>query len=173
MAPAHNRPEAYIWARYMAIENMAAFGTSLDGADPRAGDWGLCKTAYEKDSCGFGLIASLDDRASHWVLQTAISSLNRLTHRGAIATDGKTGDGCGLLIKQPTAFLRAAAAESGLTLSYLFAAGLVFLNRDSGLAAHARRILTEQLQLEKLQVAGFRALPVVHPACGSESLETF
>ena len=67
----------------MAIENMAAFGTSLDGADPRAADWGLCKAAYEKDSCGFGLIASLDDHASHWVLQTAISSLNRLTHRGA------------------------------------------------------------------------------------------
>jgi len=34
-------------------------------------------------------------------------------HRGAVAADGKTGDGCGLLIKQPTAFLRAAAKESG------------------------------------------------------------
>src|SRR6202044_3315759 len=108
----------------------SSYLTSLDGADPRRGDWGLCRAAYEKDSCGFGLIASLDDRASHWVLQTAISSLNRLTHRGAIAADGKTGDGCGLLIKQPTAFLRAAAVESGLTLGPLFAAGLV-LDRKS------------------------------------------
>src|ERR1700730_11471493 len=156
----------------MAID-PAAFNTSIDGVDPRSGDWGLCRAAYEKDSCGFGLIASLDDRASHWVLQTAISSLNRLTHRGAIAADGKTGDGCGLLIKQPTAFLRAAAAESGLKLAPLFAAGLVFLNRDSGLAARARKILTEQLQLEKLQVAGFRALPVEPEACGSEALKTF
>src|ERR1700723_1048918 len=144
----------------MAIENSAAFSTSLDGADPRAADWGLCKSAYEKDSCGFGLIASLDDRASHWVLQTAISSLNRLTHRGAIAADGKTGDGCGLLIKQPTAFLRAVAADAGLTLGPMFAAGLVFLNRDAVKAAHARAVLTEQLQIEKLQVAGFRALPI-------------
>src|ERR1700728_840605 len=108
----------------MAIENTAAFSTSLDGADPRREDWGLCKPAYERDSCGFGLIASLDDRASHWVLQTAISSLNRLTHRGAIATDGKTGDGCGLLIKQPTAFLRAAAGAAGIKLTQKFAAGL-------------------------------------------------
>src|SRR5271170_2759885 len=144
----------------MSERDNAAFETSLDGGDPRIGDWGLCRLAYEKDSCGFGLIASLDDQASHWVLQTAISSLNRLTHRGAIAADGKTGDGCGLLIKQPTAFLRAVAAESGLTLAPLFAAGLVFLNRDSATAAQARRILTEQLQLEKLQVAGFRSLPV-------------
>src|SRR4030088_2455078 len=121
--------------------DIAGLETSLNGRDPRIGDWGLYRSAYEKDSCGFGLIASLDDVASHWVLQTAISSLNRLTHRGAIAADGKTGDGCGLLIKQPTAFLRAAAQEAGLTLAPLFAAGLVFLNRDEAKAAHARKVL--------------------------------
>src|SRR6202167_1601618 len=156
----------------MDKRDSADLQTSLNGADPRIGNWGLCRAAYERDSCGFGLIASLDDRASHWVLQTAISSLNRLTHRGAIAADGKTGDGCGLLIKQPTAFLRAAAAESGFTLAPLFAAGLVFLNRDPSLTARARAVLTEQLQLEKLQVAGFRALPIDSQACGSEALKT-
>src|SRR6202034_3964245 len=108
----------------MVYRDNAALTTSLNGADPRIGDWGLCRSAYEKDSCGFGLIASLDDHASHWVLQTAISSLNRLTHRGAIAADGKTGDGCGLLIKQPTAFLRAAAGAAGIKLTQKFAAGL-------------------------------------------------
>ena len=112
----------------MTINDTDSYLTSLGGADPRLMDWGLCRTAYEKDSCGFGLIASLDDRASHWVLQTAISSLNRLTHRGAIATDGKTGDGCGLLIKQPTAFLRAVATEAGFELAPLFAAGLLRRN---------------------------------------------
>src|SRR5271156_2045808 len=124
----------------MPNRDNAEFTTSLNGADPRIGDWGLCRAAYERDSCGFGLVASLDDQASHWVVQTAISSLNRLTHRGAIAADGKTGDGCGLLIKQPTAFLRAAAAESGFNLGALFAAGLVFLSRDSASAANARRV---------------------------------
>src|SRR5271169_5467116 len=156
----------------MANADSAAFDTHLNGADPRLGDWGLCRAGYEKDSCGFGLIASLDDKASHWVLQTAVSSLNRLTHRGAIATDGKTGDGCGLLIKQPTAFLRSVAREAGLKLAPLFAAGLVFLNRDAAKAALARRILTEQLQLEKLELAGFRAMPTDAQACGSEALKT-
>ena len=46
---------------------------------------GLYKDAYERDSCGFGLIANLDDQPSHWLVRTAILSLNRLTHRGAIA----------------------------------------------------------------------------------------
>src|ERR1700675_757143 len=114
----------------MANKDSKAFNTSLNGADPRVGDWALCRASYEKDSCGFGLIASLDDQASHWVLETAISSLNRLTHRGAIATDGKTGDGCGLLIKMPTRFLREAAVEAGFSLTQRFAAGLVFLDPD-------------------------------------------
>src|ERR1700685_820460 len=98
-----------------------------ENSDPRSGARGLYRPAYERDSCGFGLIASLDDQASHWVVETAISSLNRLTHRGAIAADSKTGDGCGLLIKTPTRFLREAAAGAGLTLTFRFAAGLVFL----------------------------------------------
>ena len=146
--------------------------TSRNGVDPRLGDWGLCRAAYERDSCGFGLIASLDDTASHWVVETAISSLNRLTHRGAIAADGKTGDGCGLLIKKPTRFLRAAALEAGFKLTPLFAAGLVFLDRDPAVADHARRVLTEQMEREKLPVAGFRKLPVDASACGVEALKT-
>ena len=140
--------------------------------DPRASDWGLFRRSYERDSCGFGLIANLDDHPSHWLVQTAISSLNRLTHRGAIATDGKTGDGCGLLIKSPRGFLRAVAAESGILLDPLFAAGLVFLNRDEARAEQARRTLTAQLELEKLEVAGFRQVPTDPTACGSEALKT-
>ncbi len=151
---------------------MGGSDQSAGGTDPRACDWGLYRTAYERDSCGFGLIASLDDHASHWVVATAISSLNRLTHRGAIANDGKTGDGCGLLIKQPTAFLRAVAKESGFNLAPLFAAGLVFLNRDADKAARARKVLMEQLHNEQLTVAGFRTLPTDPSACGEEALKT-
>ena len=40
---------------------------------------GLYREAFEKDSCGFGLIANLDDRPSHWLVETAIASLGRAT----------------------------------------------------------------------------------------------
>ncbi|MDE2305224.1 MAG: glutamate synthase large subunit, partial [Gammaproteobacteria bacterium] len=141
-------------------------------ADPRTRDFGLYRRAYEKDSCGFGLIASLDDRPSHWIVANAISSLNRLTHRGAVAADGKTGDGCGLLLKMPGAFLRAVAAEQGFTLTTPFAAGLVFLSPDPAAAAHARAVLTETLVAEKCEVAGFREVPTDPNACGQQALKT-
>ncbi len=146
-------------------------GMRVEG-DPRATDWGLVRRDYERDACGFGLIASLDDQASHWVVQTAISSLNRLTHRGAIAADGKTGDGCGLLLKRPTTFLRAIAKERGFKLKPLFAAGNLFLNTDAGLARAARERLTAELAREDIQVAGFRPLDVDPNACGSEALKS-
>ena len=141
-------------------------------ADPRARDFGLYRPKYERDSCGFGLIASLDDHPSHWVVETAMSSLNRLTHRGAVAADGKTGDGCGLMIKMPVGFLRAVAADAGFALAPLFASGLVFLNRDPEKAEAARLVLAGELRREKLEVAGFRQVPTDPSACGDEALKS-
>jgi glutamate synthase (NADPH/NADH) large chain len=133
---------------------------------------GLYREAYERDSCGFGLIASLDDKPSHWLVQTAIASLNRLTHRGAIAEDGKTGDGCGLLLKKPEKFLRAIARDAKIKLSARFASGLVFLNPDAALAEAARTELKAQLEHEGLAVAGWRCMPIAPAACGPEAVKT-
>ena len=133
---------------------------------------GLYRESYEKDSCGFGLIASLDDQPSNWLVKTAISSLNRLTHRGAIAADGKTGDGCGLLLKKPEKFLRAIAKDSGIKLTRQFAAGVVFLNTNPHLAEAAKAQLNAQIENEGLIVAGWRVLPTDPQACGAEALKT-
>ena len=133
---------------------------------------GLYKDAYERDSCGFGLIANLDDQPSHWLVRTAITSLNRLTHRGAIAGDGKTGDGCGLLLKRPEGFLRAVAAEAGIELTEKFASGLIFLNRDPALAQAARAAVEAQLRRQGLDLAGWRIVPVSPEACGTQALKT-
>jgi len=67
---------------------------------------GLYRLDEFKDNCGFGLIAHLKGKPSHRLLQTGIEALTCMTHRGGIAADGKTGDGCGLLIQKPDTFLR-------------------------------------------------------------------
>ena len=133
---------------------------------------GLYKEAYERDSCGFGLIASLDDVASHWLVRTAMSSLNRLTHRGAVAADGKTGDGCGLLLKKPEGFLRAVAAAAGIALAERFASGLVFLAHEAEAARAARALLGAQLAQQGLELAGWRVVPTDASACGAEALKS-
>ncbi|MFW2374888.1 MAG: glutamate synthase central domain-containing protein, partial [Gammaproteobacteria bacterium] len=133
---------------------------------------GLYKSKFEKDSCGFGLIAQMDDKASHWLLETAVHALARLTHRGAIAADGKSGDGCGLLIKKPDSFLRTLAAEAQIDLADIYASGLIFLNQDAGLAEAGKKELENQLGLLGLEIAGWREVPINPQACGEESLRT-
>ena len=135
-------------------------------------DSGLYRDEFERDSCGFGLIANMDDQASHWLVGTAIQALSRLTHRGAVAADGKTGDGCGLLLKKPVAFLRAVAAEQGIGLAEQFAAGIAFLSRFDEQAARARAALAQQLEREGLELAGWREVPTDSAACGEEALRT-
>ncbi|MES2918036.1 MAG: glutamate synthase large subunit [Pseudomonadota bacterium] len=126
-----------------------------------------------RDNCGFGLIAHMKGEASHDLVQTAIHSLSCMTHRGAIAADGKTGDGCGVLLAMPETFFREVAkAELGVELADRFGAGLVFLNTDAGLAATARDTLGRELEKEGLAVAGWRKVPVDPAICGEIALRS-
>lgn len=133
---------------------------------------GLYRPNFEHGSCGFGLIAQMDGEPSHWLVQTAIDSLSCLTHRGAIAADGKTGDGCGLLLRKPDDFLKAVAIEQGYSLNNTYAVGMVFLNQDPALSDRARRQLNRELEEEGLEVLGWRNVPVDTDACGDEALAT-
>jgi glutamate synthase (NADPH/NADH) large chain len=132
----------------------------------------LLDPALHKDSCGFGLIANLDDLPSHWVVKTAIEALARLTHRGAVAADGKTGDGCGLLIKFPESFLRAVGEDCGFALNKRFAAGTVFLSQDKATSDAARAAITTAIDQHGLDVVGWREVPVEPSACGDQALAT-
>ncbi|HEX6259306.1 MAG TPA: glutamate synthase large subunit, partial [Woeseiaceae bacterium] len=133
---------------------------------------GLYDPSFERDSCGFGLIANLDDKPSHWVVETAITALARLTHRGAVASDGKTGDGCGLLLKFPASFFRSIAEECGIPVAERFAAGTVFLSREPARAAEVKRVIDQALVDCELEVAGWREVPVDPSACGEQALQT-
>ena len=133
---------------------------------------GLYDPAFERDSCGFGLIANLDDMPSHWVVETAISALARLTHRGAVAADGKTGDGCGLLIKFPKTFMRAVGEDIGFALNERFAAGTVFLNQDAAKAENARQTINTAIAEIGLEVVGWRVVPIDPSVCGEQALRT-
>lgn len=132
----------------------------------------LYRSSFERDNCGFGLIVQMDNTASHWLVNTAIQALTRLTHRGAIAADGKTGDGCGLLLKKPDGFLRGMAKQMGVRLSDTYAVGMVFLNPNPNLALTARRCLEKHLGSKGLQVLGWRKVPVDTRACGEEALRS-
>ncbi|WP_303293601.1 glutamate synthase large subunit [Marinobacter sp. ST-43] len=125
-----------------------------------------------RDNCGFGLIAHMKGEASHKLLQTAIESLTCMTHRGGIAADGKTGDGCGLLIQSPKAFLyKAAQAAFGKKPGDLFAVGQVFLAKDDAKASAGRAAIEKRLTDQGLEVMGWREVPVDDSCLGLMALD--
>ena len=133
---------------------------------------GLYRPEFEHDNCGFGLIAQIDGESSHQLVKSAVRALARMTHRGAIAADGKSGDGCGLLLKKPELFLREKARECGFEPGRYFATGMIFLSRDSSRAEKAKRRLVEMIEARQLQVDGWRTVPVNVDACGREATKS-
>ena len=133
---------------------------------------GLFRPDEFKDNCGFGLIAHMQGEASHHLLETAIEALTCMTHRGGINADGKTGDGCGLLIQKPDAFLRAIAQEQfGAVLPEQYAVGMVFFNQDPVKAEAARANMNREIEAAGLQLVGWRKVPIDTSVLGRLALE--
>lgn len=120
----------------------------------------LYDSSLNKDNCGFGLIAHIKGSPSHKVIRTAIHALARMQHRGAILSDGKTGDGCGLLLKKPDHFFRTIGDEQGWHLAKNYAVGMIFLSQDQQQAQHCRQIIEQELSNEMLSVQGWRDVPI-------------
>jgi glutamate synthase (NADPH/NADH) large chain len=133
---------------------------------------GLFRPEEFRDNCGFGLIAQMEGQPSHDLLSTAIESLTCMTHRGGIAADGKTGDGCGLLIQKPDAFFRSVSKKLfGISLVEHYGIGMVFLSQDQAKAETSIKVLNEELEKEGLDVIGWRDVPTKNDCLGRMAID--
>lgn len=143
-----------------------------DSVGPKDQPRGLYNPEEFRDNCGFGMIAHQQGVPSHKLLQTAIESLTCMTHRGGIAADGKTGDGCGLLLQMPTPFMRSAAREIlGRDLKNTFAVGMVFMSRVVEAQARVRAAFEAAAQEFDFNIATWRVVPTQPDVCGEIALE--
>ncbi len=120
-----------------------------------------------KDNCGFGLIANIKNRSSHENLENAITALERMMHRGAVAADGKTGDGSGLLLSMPDEFMRYVAQEEGIELPKMYAVASVFTKDKQQLEK-----ISQICANNDLKVVLQRSVPLDTNALGEQALET-
>ena len=134
---------------------------------------GLYRLDEFKDNCGFGLIAHTKGVASHTLLERGIESLTCMTHRGGIAADGKTGDGCGLLIKKPDSFLKhVASAELKFDLDDNYGIGSFMLSRDNVAADAAKAVVEEELHQAGFSQLAWRLVPTDDTCLGPIAIES-
>ena len=126
-------------------------------------------TLVDHDACGVGFVAQLGTPGSHEVVVRAIEALQRLTHRGGVDADGRSGDGAGLLTGIPDQFIRERASEAGIDLPRRFGLGMVFLPPEH--AEAARNLIAVLASRRGLRLLGWRRVPtdplIVGPRAGA------
>jgi len=143
------------------VSNRSGKGPVDQGLiNPKAS--GLFDPEKVHDACGVGFIADMRGRKSHKIVQDALCILSNLEHRGAVGADPLAGDGAGILVQIPHAFLAQECQLQGFALPQPgnYAAGHVFMPRDERLRAHCKNVWARILKEEGLSLLGWRDVPV-------------
>ncbi|MFI9120823.1 glutamate synthase large subunit [Streptomyces bikiniensis] len=137
--------------------------------DGRPAPQGMYDPRNEHDACGVGFVATLTGVASHALVEQALTVLRNLEHRGATGAEADSGDGAGILLQVPDAFLREVAGF-GLPEAGAYAVGIAFLPED-GIDATVAKI--EAIAAEEgLNVLGWREVPVAPELLGASARST-
>ena len=128
----------------------------------------LIDARFDNDSCGVGFVASVHGRADHKIVTDALTALARLAHRGAVAADGVSSDGIGLMTGVPRALLLESAGIS-LAADKLLGVGMLFLPPEE---TRAEGVLESSLSAQQLRVLGWRDAPIRPEVLGEIALST-
>ena len=123
---------------------------------------GLYNRRNEKDGCGVGFVAHIKGKKSHEIVAQALQLLTNLTHRGATGYDPKLGDGAGLLMQLPDAFMRKEAVKLNINLPSVgqYAVGNLFLPQDAKNRAAVEFLIAKIIAEENQSLLGWRDVPV-------------
>ncbi|WP_414691112.1 glutamate synthase large subunit [Nocardioides sp.] len=127
---------------------------------------GLYDPRFEHDACGVAFVATLTGEASHDILQQALTALRNLDHRGAAGAEANSGDGAGILLQIPDAYLRDVV-DFELPPLGTYAVGTAFLDGDADTVAKTRQRIEELADEEGLTVLGWRDVPVDPSSLGA------
>ena len=129
---------------------------------------GLYDPAFEHDACGVAFVARLDGTRSHEPIAQALRALEHLEHRGAAGADAETGDGAGILVQLPDAFLRATAGFE-LPPPGRYGVAVCFLPQEELRRRELEQLLERTVAAEGQVVLGWRDIPVDQGQAGAHA----
>ena len=132
---------------------------------------GLYSPEFEHDNCGAGFICSLKGEKTNNIIPKALNILTCLEHRGAVSSDGKTGDGAGILIEIPHNYF-VKQCEFDLPKPFDYAVGMVFLPQKINQLNYCVDVFEKEIQKQGLNILGWRNVPVNSKVVGSIAAKT-
>ncbi len=133
------------------------------------GRQGLYDPTFEHEACGVGFVVDVKGRRSHQIVKNALQVLLNLNHRGACGAEVNTGDGAGILLQTPHAFLTRVAAEIGVQLPAprQYGLGMAFLPPDPVERRNCERLFEVIAAEEGQEVLGWRTVPTDNSMIGA------
>ncbi len=132
---------------------------------------GLYSPEFEHDNCGAGFICSLQGKKTNDIIGKALDILVKLEHRGAVSSDGKTGDGAGILIEIPHDFLKKNV-DFDLPEVHQYAVGMTFLPQKDNQRAYCVEVFENEIKEQGLAILGWRKVPVNKSVVGRIASQT-
>ncbi|WP_435313191.1 glutamate synthase large subunit [Cellulophaga fucicola] len=132
---------------------------------------GLYLPDFEHDNCGAGFICSLKGKKSNDIIHKALEILDKLEHRGAVSSDGKTGDGAGILIDIPHDYF-TAVCDFDLPEPGEYAVANIFLPQKENQRNFCISAFEENIKKQGLNLLGWRDAPVNKNVPGRIAMET-
>ncbi len=135
---------------------------------------GLSEPDFERSACGLGVVADITGKKSHSIIRHAMTVLGNLEHRGATGADPLTGDGAGILIQMPHAFMKQTAESMEIQIPGAgeYAVGMFFMPQNPQIRSEAIRIFNRECQRGGLEIIGWRKVPVSTDAIGKVAAST-
>ncbi len=130
---------------------------------------GLYDPQFEHDACGVGFIVHQKGQKSHSIVEQALTILLNLDHRGACGCENNTGDGAGILIQVPDAFLKKVAAADNIQLPIAgeYGVGNIYCAQDPAIRQQSRQLFEKIVAEEGQKVLGWRDVPTDNSSLGN------
>src|SRR5579859_4680502 len=123
---------------------------------------GLYDPRFEHDACGVGFVARLSGQPGHDIVAKAVEAVANLSHRGAVAADGKSGDGSGVLTQIPRRLMARELERLGYARvdeSDAIGVGMFFLPSEDS-TGFSERVVETALASQGLRLFGWRDVPI-------------
>ncbi|AUJ24861.1 Glutamate synthase [NADPH] large chain [Virgibacillus dokdonensis] len=122
---------------------------------------GLYHPDFEHEACGIGMIANINGKKTHNIVQNAINLLCNMEHRGGQSADTSTGDGAGILTQIPDRFFQKQCAKEGIKLPAQgeYGVGMLFLPKDHEVRLQTKAMFEQIIREEGQHFLGWRPVP--------------
>ena len=130
---------------------------------------GLYLPEFEHANCGAGFICNLKGEKTNQIIHDALEILVKLEHRGGVSSDGKTGDGAGLLVDIPHEYF-SRVCDFDLPAQREYAVGMVFLPKHKNQYKFCKDTFEKEITAQGLSILGWREVPVDSSQLGEIAL---